>query len=197
MTRLLSAGVLALAVGACDFGPSPSETVELLVEAVRARDSVEVARFIDIRRVSEAAVEPLIQAAGIMGQRDPDEFRRQTGGLGVEMLEQFRPMIAPLMEQLVWQMLLDPESLVQGPLGMLLGDQPLPFEAIGSAYRGVIDERREDNEAIVAVELSDDNSTRPPVVLELRLERVVGDWQVVGVENLSAAVAEALRDSNL
>ena len=197
MKRSLTTAVLLLAGVACNFGPTPSETVDLLVDAVRARDSVEVARYIDIRSVAESAVDPLLQAASIMGQADPERFRRQTGGLGLEMLEGFRPMIAPLMEQLFWQMMLDPESLQEGPIGMFLGNQPLPFEELGNAYRGVLEEQRDGNEAMVAIELLDEANNTPPMVLQLRLERVEGDWRVVAFDNLSQAIAEMLQSSNL
>lgn len=191
MKRTLTTGLL-LACAACDFGSTPSESVDLLVEAVRSKDSVEVARFIDIGRVAESAVDPLLLAATLMSRVDPDRFRRQTGGMGIEVLEQFRPMIAPLMEQLFWQMMLDPESLRQGPLGMMLGNRELPFEDLASAYQGVLREEREGNKAIVAIELLDENSGRPPMVLQLRLERVEGDWQVVAFDNLSGAIAEVM-----
>jgi len=192
MKRTLRTGLLSLACAACEFGSTPSESVDLLVEAVRSKDSVEVARFIDVRRVAESAVDPLLQAAALMSRVNPDLFRRQTGGMGVEMLEQFRPMIAPLMEQLFWQMMLDPESLQQGPLGMMLRNQELPFENLASAYRGVLSEHQEGNEAIVAIELLDEDSDRPPMVFQLRLERIEGDWQVVAFENLSDAIEEAM-----
>jgi hypothetical protein len=192
MKRTLTTGLLLLACVACEFGSTPSESVDLLVEAVQSKDSVEVARFIDIRRVAESAVDPLLQAAALMSRVDPDRFRRQTGGMGVEMLEQFRPMIAPLMEQLFWQMMLDPESLKQGPLGMMLGNQELPFKNLASAYQGVLREQREGNEATVAIELLNEDSGRPPMVFQLRLERIGGVWQVVAFENLSEAISEAM-----
>ncbi len=181
---------------ACNFGASPSETVDRLVEAIKAKDSVEVARYIDIRRVSEAAVDPLIQAATLMSQVNPDAVPGQAGALDFQMLEQFRPMIAPLMEQIFWQMMLDPESLAQGPMGMVLGNQPLPFEDLGSAYQGVLEERTEGNESIVAIELFDEDSGRAPLVLELRLERAEGKWQVTAFENLSDIIVEGLGGSN-
>ena len=175
---------------ACNFGASPSETVDRLVEAIKAKDSVEVARYIDIRRVSEAAVDPLIQAATLMSQVNPDAVPGQAGGLDFRMLEQFRPMIAPLMEQIFWQMMLDPESLAQGPMGMVLGNQPLPFEDLGSAYQGVLEERTEGSESIVAIELLNEDSGNPPIVLEMRLEQVHGEWQVIAFENLTDIIAE-------
>ncbi len=192
MKRTLRTGLLLLACVACEFGSTPSESVDLLVEAVRSKDSVEVARFIDIGRVAESAVDPLLEAAALMNRMNPDQFRRQTGGMGIEMLGQFRPMIPPLLEQLFWQMMLDPESLQQGTLGMLLGNRELPFENIASSYQGVLREQREGNEAIVTIELLDEDSGRPPMVFQLRLERIEGDWQVVAFENLSDAIAEAM-----
>lgn len=192
MKRTLTTGLLLLACAACEFGSTPSESVDLLVNALRSKDSVEVARFIDIGRVAESAVDPLLLAAALMSRVDPDRFRQQTGGMGIDVLEQFRPMIAPLMEQLFWQMMLDPESLQRGPLGMMLGNQKLPFEDIASAYQGVLREEREGNKAIVAIELLDENSGRPPMVFQLRLERVEGDWQVVAFDNLSDAIAEVM-----
>ncbi len=175
---------------ACNFSASPSETVDRLVEAIKAKDSVEVARYIDIRRVSEAAVDPLIQAANLMSQANPDAVPGQAGGFDFGMLEQFRPMIAPLMEQIFWQMMLDPESLKQGPMGMMLGNQPLPFEELGSAYQGVLEERTDGAESIVAIELMTEDSGSPPIVLEMRLAQVHGEWQVIAFENLSDIIAE-------
>ena len=193
--RLPTTSVLLVGL-ACNFGASPSESVERLVEAIKARDSVEVARYIDIRRVSEAAVDPLIQVANLMSQANPDAVPGQAGGINVEMLEQFRPMIAPFMEQIFWQMMLHPESMGQGPLGMVLGNQPLPFEELGSAFQGVLEERTEGNESIVAIELLDEDSEGPPLVLELRLERVEGKWQVTAFENLGDIIVEGLGGSN-
>ena len=190
MKRWLSTTSILLVGMACNFGASPSDSVDLLVEAIKARDSVEVARYIDIRRVSEAAVEPLIQAANLMSETNPDALPGQAGGLAFGMLEQFRPMIAPFMEQILWQMMLDPESLAQGPMGMILGNRPLPFQELGSAYQGVLEERTEGNESIVAIELSNEDSGNPPVVLKMRLERVEGKWQVIAFENLSEIVTE-------
>ncbi len=187
--RLPTTSVLLVGL-ACNFGASPSESVERLVEAIKARDSVEVARYIDIRRVSEAAVDPLIQAANLMSQANPDAVPGPAGGINFEMLEQFRPMIAPFMEQIFWQMMLDPESLAQGPMGMVLGNQPLPFEDLGSAYQGVLEERTEGSESIVAIELLNEDSGRPPMVLEMRLEQVHGEWQVIAFENLTDIIAE-------
>ena len=192
MKRTLTTGLLLLVCAACESGPTPSESVDLLVEAVRSKDSVEVARFIDVLRVAESAVDPLLLAAALMSRVDPDRFRRRTGGMGIEVLEQFRPMIAPLMEQLFWQMMLDPESFQRGPLSMMLGNQELPFEDLASAYQGVLREEREGNKAIVAIELLNENSDRPPMVFQLRLERVEGDWQVVAFDNLSDAIAEVM-----
>ncbi len=71
--------LLSALLVACNSAPSPSETVDLLIEAVREGDSVQVARFIDLARVSESAVDPLFQAAAMMDAADPDRFRAQTG----------------------------------------------------------------------------------------------------------------------
>ncbi len=190
MKRWLSTTPMLLVGLACNFGASPSESVERLVEAIKARDSVEVARYIDIRRVSEAAVDPLIQAANLMSQANPDALPGHAGGLSFEMLEQFRPMIAPFMEQIFWQMMLDPESLAQGPMGMILGNRPLPFEELGRAFQGVLEERTAGNESIVAIELLNDESGVLPLVLEMRLEQVEGEWRVIAFENLSDIIAE-------
>ncbi len=190
MKRWLSTTSMLLVGLACNFGASPSDSVERLVEAIKARDSVEVARYIDIRRVSEAAVDPLIQAANLMSQANPDAVPGQASGFDFGMLEQFRPMIAPLMEQVLWQMMLDPESLKQGPMGMMLGNQPLPFEELGSAYQGVLEERTDGTESIVAIELLNEDSGRPPLVLEMRLAQVHGEWQVIAFENLADIIAE-------
>ncbi len=190
MMRWLATTSMLLVGLACNFGASPSDTVEHLVEAIKAKDSVEVARYIDVRRVSEAAVDPLIQAANLMSQANPDALPGHAGGLSFEMLEQFRPMIAPFMEQILWQMMIDPESLAQGPMGMVLGNQPLPFEDLGSAYQGVLEERTEGSESIVAIELLNEDSGDPPMVLEMRLEQVHGEWQVIAFENLTDIIAE-------
>jgi hypothetical protein len=190
MKRWLSATPILLVGVACNFGASPSETVDRLVEAIKAKDSVEVARYIDIRRVSEAAVDPLIQAANLMSQTNPDAIPGQAGALNFGMLEQFRPMIAPLMEQVLWQMMLDPEGLKQGPMGMMLGNQPLPFDELGSAYQGVLEERTDGTESIVAIELLNEDSGRPPLVFEMRLAQVHGEWQVIAFENLTDIIAE-------
>ena len=190
MKRWLSTTSMLLVGLACNFGASPSDSVERLVEAIKARDSVEVARYIDIRRVSEAAVDPLIQAANLMSQTNPDALPGRAGALNFGMLEQFRPMIAPFLEQILWQMMLDPESLAQGPMGMILGDRPLPFGELGSAFQGVLEERTEGNESIVAIELLNDESGILPLVLEMRLERVEGEWRVIAFENLGDIIVE-------
>jgi len=191
-----SAAVLCLTMFiACRSAPSPSETVDLLVEAVREGDSVEIVRHIDIGRVASSAVEPLFQAAAMMDVADPDRFRRQTGGMGIEMLEQFKPMIAPMMEQLFWQMMLHPEAFEEGPIGQVLGGQPLPFAQLGDAYQGVTSERRDGDDAIVSMELSHESSGRS-VVLDMRLEETEDGWRVVSFDNLQETITNILNEAN-
>ena len=195
LKRPASALLAALAfLMACNSPPSPSETVDLLVEAVRARDSTNVARFIDLERVSESAVDPLFQAAAMMDTSDPDRFRAQTGGMGIEMLQQFKPMVAPMIEQLFWQMMLDPESLAQGPIGQILGVQPLPFAELDEAYQGVVNERRDGDDAVVSVELSHASSGRT-VVLDMRLEEGEDGWTVVSFDNLEDTITNILEEA--
>ncbi len=95
MNRSLTVTMLLVAAMACDRGMSPAESVDALMEAVAAKDSVGIARLIDLPRVSESVVDPLLEAGSRLSDLDPDVFGRQTGGMGVEMLRQFRPMIAP------------------------------------------------------------------------------------------------------
>ena len=54
----------------------------------------------------------------------------------------------------------------------------------------VLEERTEGNESIVAVELLNDESGILPLVLEMRLERVEGEWRVIAFENLGDIIAE-------
>lgn len=191
MKRLAAVALLGCLATACSSEPSPSETIDLLVEAVQARDSVEVAKYIDISRVAESSVDPLFQAATLMEQNDPERFRAQTGGMGVEMLEQFRPMLAPLMESLFWQMMLNPQALQEGPMAPLLGDQPLPFERLGDNYRGVTDERMDGDDAIVSVQLEDEAANHS-VSIDMRLAKGDDGWKVVAFENLAETIATVM-----
>jgi hypothetical protein len=184
---------LLIATGAlgCRSEPSPSDTIDRLVEAVQARDSVEVARYIDVGRVAESSVDPLFQAATILEQNDPDGFRAQTGGMGVEMLEQFRPMLAPLMETVFWQMMLHPEELQEGPLSTLIGDKPLPFEQLGENYQGVSNERSDGDDVIVSVGVANEAANHS-VTIDMRLERGEDGWKVVSFENLADTIASVM-----
>lgn len=177
--------LVLLAAAACDRGLSPSASVDALVEAVKARDSVEVARFLDLQRVAESAVDPLIGMAEQMMEMDPDGFGRQTGGIGVEMLEQFRPMIAPLMEQVFWQMLLTPDAVRQGPLAAVLGDRDLEFDKITTAYQGVVYEREAGEERIAGIQLAGEAPGAPTVTIEVLLEAEEGYWHVVAFIDLA------------
>ena len=193
MNRSLTVTVLLVVVAAtaCDRGLSPAESVDALVEAVTAKDSVEIARLIDLPRVSESAVDPLIEAASLLSDMDPDVFRLQTGGMGVEMLLQFRPMIAPLIEQLFWQMLLDPEAAQRGPLGSVLGGREIRVDEMAAAYQGVLSEREEGPDTVVVtVELAPDDANIQPIAVELRLGRAEGHWVVVAFSNLAQTFAE-------
>lgn len=191
MTRLAAVALIGCFVAACSSEPSPSETIDLLVEAIQARDSVEVLKYIDVGRVAESSVDPLFQAATLMEQNDPEKFRAQTGGMGVEMLEQFRPMLAPLMESLFWQMMLNPQALQEGPMAPLIGDQPLPFDQLGDNYGGVTDERMDGDDAIVSVHLADEAADHS-VTIDMRLARGDDGWKVVAIENLAETIARVM-----
>ncbi len=193
MNRSLTVTMLLVAAMACDRGMSPAESVDALMEAVAAKDSVGIARLIDLPRVSESAVDPLIDAAGRLSDMDPDGFGQQTGGMGVEMLRQFRPMIAPLIEQLFWQMLLDPESAQRGMLGSVLGGREIRIDEMAAAYRGVLSEREEGPDTVVVtVELAPDNAEIQPIAVELRLGRAEGYWVVVAFTDLAQTFAELM-----
>jgi len=179
----------ACSLVACSSSPSPSETVDLLIEAVQARDSLAIARYIDIGRVAESSVDPLFQAATLMEQNDPDGFRQKTGGMGMDALRQFRPMVAPLMETLFWQMMLHPEELQSGMLAPILGDQSFPFEEIGDGYQGVAGERMDGDDAIVTVEIGSDVRMS---TIEMRLEEGEDGWRVVSFENLAETITNVM-----
>lgn len=193
MNRSLTLTALLVAVMACDRGLSPAESVDALMHAVTAKDSVEIARLVDLPRVSESVVDPLLEAASRLSDMDPDFFGRQTGGMGIEMLRQFRPMIAPFIEQLFWQLLLDPESAQRGPLGSVLGGREIRIDEMAAAYRGVLSEREEGPDTVVVtVELAPDDADMQPVAVELRLERTDGYWVVVAFSDLAPTFAELM-----
>ena len=193
MNRWLTVTVLLVAAMACDSGLSPTESVDALMEAVTAKDSVEIARLVDLPRVSESAVDPLIEAASRLSDMDPDGFGQQTGGMGVELLQQFRPMIAPLIEQFFWQMLLDPESVQRGPLGPVLGGREIRIDEMAAAYQGVLSEREEGPDTVVVtIELAPDDAEIPPIAVELRLGRAEGYWVVVAFSDLAQTFAELM-----
>ena len=193
MNRSLTVAVLLLAAAACDRGLSPTGSVDALMDAVAAKDSVEIARLADLSRVSESAVDPLIESANRLADIDPDGFGRQTGGMGLEMLTQFRPMIAPFIEQLFWQMLLDPEATQRGPLGSVLGGREIRIDEMVSAYQGVLSERDEGPDTVVVtVELAPDGARIQPIAIELRLGRAEGYWVVVAFSDLAQTFAELM-----
>ena len=193
MNRSLTVTMLLVAGMACDRGLSPTESVDALMEAVTAKDSVEIARLIDVPRVSESVVDPLLEAGSRLSDLDPDVFGRQTGGMGIEMLLQFRPMIAPFIEQFFWQMLLDPESVQRGPIGSVLGGREIRIDEMGSAYRGVLSERAEGPDTVVVtVEFAPDNAEIQPFAVELRLGRAEDYWVVVAFTDLTQIFAELM-----
>jgi hypothetical protein len=160
------------------------------MDAVAAKDSVEIARLVDLPRVSESAVDPLVDAANRLSDMDPDGFGRRTGP-GLEMLRQFRPMIAPFIEQMFWQLLLDPESAQRGPLGSALGGREIRIDEMASAYQGVSSEREEGPDSvIVTVELVPVGAEIQTIALELRLGRAEGYWVVVAFSDLAQTLAE-------
>ena len=193
MNQSLTVTVLLVTAMACDRALSPTQSVDALMDAVATKDSVEIARLVDLPRVSESVVDPLIEAASRLSDMDPDGFGRQTGGMGVEMLRQFRPMIAPFVEQLFWQMLLDPESAQRGPLGSVLGGREIRIDEMVAAYRGVLSEREEGPDTVtVTVELAPDDAEIQPVAVELRLGRAEGYWVVVAFSDLAQTFAELM-----
>ena len=68
--KRLSTIATAVVVAGCQWGPSPTDAVEALIEAIGARDSVAIARYANIARVAESSVDPLIEAAGMMSTSD-------------------------------------------------------------------------------------------------------------------------------
>ena len=112
--------------------------------------------------------------------------------MAAQMLEQFRPMLAPLLAQMFWQMMLDPDSFRQGPFASVLGGQNLVFDGIAEAYQGVAYERDENDQRIVAIDLaSEADSTR---VLEIVMERGEDGWRMVAFANLVGQI-EAMMEN--
>ena len=193
MKRAMTMAAVLVAVAACDRGLSPSDSVDALMAAVTAKDSVEIARLVDVTRVSQSAVDPLIEAAGQLSEMDPDGFGEQTGGFGLEMLQQFRPMIAPFIEQFFWQMLLDPEATQRGPLAQVLRGRDIRLDKLAAAYQGVISQSENGADSVLAtVELAPDDVAIGPVRLALQLERAEGYWRVVAFSNLAQTFGELL-----
>ena len=192
-SRSFAIASVLLAVAACERGLSPSDSVDALMDAVTVKDSVEIARFVDLPRVAESAVDPLIDAAGRLSELDPDGFGQQTGSMGVQMLEQFRPMIAPLIEQLFWQMLLDPEAAQRGPLAAALGGRDIRLDEMASSYQGVVSQHEEGpDEIVLGLELAPDDADVEPITVDVRLERQEGYWKVVAFSNLSQTFGELM-----
>ena len=191
--RTFSVTVMLVITLACDRSLSPSESVDALMNAVTAKDSVEIAKYVDLPGVAESAVDPLIEAAGRLSELDPSGFGQQTGGMGMQMLEQFRPMIAPLIEQMFWQMLLDPEALQRGPLASVLGDRTIRFDEISSAYQGVVSQLEEGpDEIVVQVELAPEDLDGRSITVDLRLERAEGYWRVIAFSGLGETFGELM-----
>lgn len=186
----LSAIATLVVVAGC-WGPSPTDAVDALIEAIGARDSVAIARYADIARVAESSVDPLIEAAGMMSELGMTGPGGQSGEMAVQMLEQFRPMLAPLMEQMFWQMLLDPDSFRRGPFAGILGGETLAFDRISEAYQGVAYERKDENDRrIVGIDLSSEADSSN--VLELVMERGEDTWQMVGFVDLLGKIEEMI-----
>ncbi|MCZ6918833.1 MAG: hypothetical protein O7I93_18810 [Gemmatimonadetes bacterium] len=189
--KRLSAIATVVVVAACNWGPSPTDAVDALIEAIAARDSVAIARHADIARVAESSVDPLIEAAAMMSELGMTGPGGQSGAMAVQMLEQFRPMLAPLMEQMFWQMLLDPESFRRGPFAGILGGETFAFDRISEAYRGVAYERKDENDRrIVGIDLSSEADSSN--VVELVMERGEDTWQMVGFVDLAGKIEEMI-----
>ncbi len=189
--KRLSTIATAVVVAGCQWGPSPTDAVEALIEAIGARDSVAIARYANIARVAESSVDPLIEAAGMMSELGMTGPGGQSGEMAMQMLEQFRPMLAPLMEQMFWQMLLDPDSFRQGPFAGILGGETLAFDRISEAYQGVAYERKVENDRrIVGIDLSSEADSSN--VLELVMERGEDTWRMVGFADLLGEIEEMI-----
>jgi hypothetical protein len=183
--KRLSAFVAVVVLAGC--GPSSTEAVDALIAAIGARDSVGIDRHADIARVAEASVDPLIEAAGMMSERGMTGPGGQNPAMAAQMLEQFRPMLAPLLEQMFWQMLLDPDSFRQGPFASVLGGQNLVFDGIAEAYQGVAYERDDENDQrIVAIDLG--SEADPTRVLEIVMERGEDGWRMVAFADLVSQI---------
>ncbi len=192
--RMFPITVMLVTAVACNRGLSPSESVDALMDAVTAKDSVEIAKYVDLPGVAESAVDPLIEVAGRLSELDPSGFGQQMGGVGMQMLEQFRPMIAPLIEQVFWQMLLDPEALQRGPLASVLGNRDIRFDEIASAYQGVVSQREEGpDEVMVEVELAPEDLDGQSIIVDLRLERAEGHWIVIAFSDLAETFGELMQ----
>ena len=193
MKTALWMGPLLLGVAGCNWGESRDESVDALMEAIEARDSIAVDRYIDVGRVAQSAVEPLIEAATLLATMDPGQAGGLAGGMDLGMLQQFRPMLAPLMEQVFWQMMLSPESLERGPLGSILGNAPIRFDRMSEFYRGVISESDDDDGlAFVSVELTAQGADAVPVIIDLAVEREERHWKVVGFANLTGTMLDLM-----
>jgi hypothetical protein len=183
--KRLGAFVAVVVLAGC--GPSSTEAVDALIAAIGARDSVGIDRHADIARVAEASVDPLIEAAGMMSERGMTGPGGQNPAMAAQMLEQFRPMLAPLLEQMFWQMLLDPDSFRQGPFASVLGGQNLVFDGIAEAYQGVAYERDDENDQrIVAIDLG--SEADPTRVLEIVMERGEDGWRMVAFADLVSQI---------
>ncbi len=188
--KQFSVFVTVVALAGC--APSSTDAVDALIAAIGARDSVEIARYADIARVAESSVDPLIEAAGMMSERGMTGPGGQNPAMAAQMLEQFRPMLAPLLAQMFWQMMLDPDSFRQGPFASVLGGQNLVFDGIAEAYQGVAYERDENDQRIVAIDLaSEADSTR---VLEIVMERGEDGWRMVAFADLVGQI-EAMMEN--
>ena len=188
--KRFSVFVTVVALAGC--APSSTDAVDALIAAIGARDSVEIARYADIARVAESSVDPLIEAAGMMSERGMTGPGGQNPAMAAQMLEQFRPMLAPLLAQMFWQMMLDPDSFRQGPFASVLGGQNLVFDGIAEAYQGVAYERDENDQRIVAIDLaSEADSTR---VLEIVMERGEDGWRMVAFADLVGQI-EAMMEN--
>ena len=171
---------------------APLTQTQPVAETAALVEDYAIARHADIGRLAESAVDPLIESADMLGELGLGGLEGATGGMAAQMLEQFRPMIAPLMEQMFWQMLLDPESFRQGLFGAALGEREIPFEEIAEAYQGVAYELDADrDQRIVGIDLAREESA-DTVTIELILERGEDGWRVVEFADLADAIAETV-----
>jgi hypothetical protein len=181
---------------------TPAGSLQRLGAGFAARDRAAVARYLDVPRTVESAVDQIVAGATKVFVDSVAAATQRPGAtkvsghdaiataFAVGILQVMKPALRTYFEAAISRALAAdsaPPAAVVGPFGRLLGDRPLDTHRFKRQYRGIKRVQMQGTVALVDVEFHND-STGITFVPQLRMERRERYWQLVGFTNLSDVV---------